>query len=119
MVLTSRMVEERKAEYQFKNAIMTLAAEAAVLVPDLPKKAAVIFSEILHAIARVKYYRAGSHRPTQPRISKKATQQMVLRQAGKALKCLTQQRCPRTCGVPLLETKTSLSLHFHDTFTLR
>lgn len=71
MVLTSRIVGEKKAEYQFKNAIMTLAAEAAVLVPDLPERAVAIFSEILHAIARVKYYRARSHRPAQPRISKR------------------------------------------------
>ncbi|MEN6437196.1 MAG: IS4 family transposase, partial [Syntrophobacter sp.] len=71
MVLTSRFFGERDAEYQFKNCIMTLATEAAILVPDDPQKAVVIFTEILHAIARVKYYRAKSPRPTQPRVSKR------------------------------------------------
>ncbi len=72
MVVTQRALGSRMAEYQFKNAIMTLAAEAAILVPDDPGKAAEIFSEILQAISRVKYYRPKSPRPTQPRVTKKA-----------------------------------------------
>ena len=68
MAFTSRMVGQKKANYQFKNAIMTLLAEAAVLVPDLPERAAVIFSEIPHHIARVKYDRVRSHPASQPRI---------------------------------------------------
>jgi hypothetical protein len=71
MVLTSRIHGKRGTEFQFKNAIMTLAAEAAILVPDDPKRAVQIFSEILRAISRVKYYRAKSRRPTQPRVTKK------------------------------------------------
>jgi len=71
MVLASRIFGERNAEYQFKNAIMTLAAEVAVLVPDEPHKAVAIFSELLNAIARVKYYRAKYRRPTQPRVTKR------------------------------------------------
>jgi hypothetical protein len=70
-VLTSRIHGEKGAEYQFKNAIMTLAAEAAVLVPDDPQRAAEIFVEILRAISRVKYYRAKFRRPAQPRVTKK------------------------------------------------
>jgi len=50
---------------------MTLAAEVAVLVPDEPQKAVAIFSELLNAIARVKYYRAKYRRPTQPRVTKR------------------------------------------------
>src|SRR5208283_3543247 len=57
MVLTSRVHRSSTAEFQFKNAIMTLAGEAAVLAPDDPDKAVAIFSEILAAISRVKYYR--------------------------------------------------------------
>lgn len=71
MVLTSRILGEKDAEYQFKNCIMTLANEAAILVPEDPQKAVEIFSEILHAIARVRYYRTKNHRPPQPRVTKR------------------------------------------------
>jgi len=37
-----------------KNAVMTLATEAALLTPDNPKVAAAIFKEILEKIRRVK-----------------------------------------------------------------
>ena len=70
MVLTDRVHGAGTAEYQFKNAIMTLAAEAAMLVPDDPEKAVEVFSEILRAISRVKYYRPKSPRPLQPRVTK-------------------------------------------------
>ncbi len=71
MVVTSQMHGSRDEEYQFKNAIMTLASEAAVLVPDDPEKAVAIFSEILKAISRVRYYRSKKARPTQPRVTKR------------------------------------------------
>jgi len=71
MVLTSPILGREKAEYQFKNAIMALANEAAILVPENPQRAVDIFSEILHAIARVKYYRAKHRRPSQPRVTKR------------------------------------------------
>jgi hypothetical protein len=71
MVITSRVQGLKGAEFQFKNAIMTLASEAAVLVPDDPETAVVIFSEILRAIARVRYYRSKAARATQPRITKR------------------------------------------------
>jgi hypothetical protein len=71
MVLTARIHCDRSAEFQFKNAIMTLAAEAAMLVPDDPQKAVEVFSEVLSAISRVRYYRAKSRRPTQPRVTKR------------------------------------------------
>jgi hypothetical protein len=72
MVVTSRVHGPSTAEFQFKNAVMTLAAEAAVLAPDDPEKAVEIFSELLAAIARVKYYRPKSHRASQPRVTKGA-----------------------------------------------
>lgn len=71
MVITSQVHGPKKAEYQFKNAIMTLASEAAVMVPEDPETAVTIFSEILKAIARVRYYRSKAARPTQPRVTKK------------------------------------------------
>ena len=70
MVITSRVQGPRGAEFQFKNAIMTLASEAAVLVPGNPERAATIFSEILKAISRVRYYRAKKARASQPRVTK-------------------------------------------------
>ena len=70
MVVTSRVHGTSTAEFQFKNAIMTLAAEAAVLAPDDPDKAVEIFSEILAAISRVKYYRPKRPRASKPRVTK-------------------------------------------------
>jgi len=55
---------------QFKHAILTLAAEAAVLVPEEPEQALVIFAELLQEIARVKYYPPAQPRSSQPRINK-------------------------------------------------
>jgi hypothetical protein len=71
MVVTFQLRGPSTAEFQFKNAIMTLAAEAAVLAPDDPEKAVEIFSEILAAIARVKYYRPKSPRASRPRVTKR------------------------------------------------
>ncbi|NTW38261.1 MAG: transposase, partial [Syntrophobacteraceae bacterium] len=71
MVVTERVCGTGSEEFQFKNAIMTLAKEAAVLVPDDPSKALEIFHEILQAISRVRYYRPKSPRPSQPRVTKR------------------------------------------------
>jgi len=71
MVVTSRVHGPRNAQFQFKNAIMALAAEAAMLVPDDPERAVEIFAEILQAISRVKYYRPKTPRPSQPRVTKR------------------------------------------------
>jgi hypothetical protein len=70
MVVTSRVHGPKRVEFQFKNAIMTLATEAAILVPDDPQRAVEIFGEILEAISRVKYYRPKLPRPAQPRVTK-------------------------------------------------
>lgn len=71
MVLTSRTHSSKGAEFQFKNAVMTLASEAAVLVPDDPERAIEIFSQLLKAIKRVRYYRSKITRATQPRVTKR------------------------------------------------
>jgi len=55
---------------QCKHAILTLAQEAAVLVPETPEQALGIFTELLQEIARVKYYPPAEPRPSQPRINK-------------------------------------------------
>ncbi len=59
------------AEPQFKNAVMTLADEAAILLPDDPQTAARIFREVIKEIARVKYYRPKKARLPQPRVTKR------------------------------------------------
>ncbi len=66
MVLSSQLFFSGKKELQFKNAVLTLASEAAFLVPDDPQKAITIFKEILEEIARVKYYRPKKPRSSQP-----------------------------------------------------
>jgi hypothetical protein len=55
---------------QMKNAVITLAVEAAILAPENPAVALKIFEEILHEIARVKYYVPRKPRPPQPRVTK-------------------------------------------------
>jgi len=57
-------------ECQFKNAILTLASEAAFLVPKDPEQAVTIFREVMQDMARVIYYRPKSPRGSQPRINK-------------------------------------------------
>jgi hypothetical protein len=72
MVISSELFENTEQEVQFKNAIMTLASEAAVLAPEDPEKAVIIFTEILEEISRVKYYRPKVPRPSRIRVTKKA-----------------------------------------------
>ena len=71
MALCTESFFSGKQPLQFKNAILTLASEAALLVADDAQKAATIFKEILVEIARVKYYRPKNPRPCQPRVNKK------------------------------------------------
>lgn len=71
MVLSSEIQNNGIEEFQFKNAIMALASDAAVLVPDNPEKAIDIFNEVLLEISRVKYYRPKQKRPSQPRVTKR------------------------------------------------
>jgi hypothetical protein len=67
-----------RAEPQFKHAMITLAEEAFVLTPKCPELALVIFSELLHEIARVRYYRPQTPRPSQPRVCKKPVNKWLL-----------------------------------------
>jgi hypothetical protein len=69
MLVTHQMLTDDR-QCQFKNALLTLSAEAALLVPDQPDQATVIFHEVLQEIARVKYYPPNTPRPAQPRINK-------------------------------------------------
>ncbi len=71
MVLSSQTSDKMTAEPQFKNAIMTLASEAAVLAAEDPQKSIQIFEIILKEIQRVKYYRPKAPRPSPPRVTKK------------------------------------------------
>jgi len=56
---------------QIKNAIMAVAREAALLLPDDPEQAFVLFQELLDAIRKVKYYKPKKTRPPAPRINKR------------------------------------------------
>ena len=55
---------------QLKNALMSFARDAALLIPAHPGHALVIFQELLHAIRQVKYYKPKSPRPKRPRVNK-------------------------------------------------
>lgn len=53
MAATEQFLSEGQ-ECQFKNAILTLASEAALLVPGDPEQAVTIFQQVLQEMARVK-----------------------------------------------------------------
>jgi Transposase DDE domain len=59
-----------KPEPQFKNAIMALGQDVAMLVADDPLRALERFTELLVQIGKVKYYRPKNPRPSQPRATK-------------------------------------------------
>ena len=69
MVIPTQKTEPQ--EVQFKNAIRSLAYDAAILAPDNPEKAIEIFEDLLERIRRVKYYRPKKRRSSQPRVTKK------------------------------------------------
>jgi hypothetical protein len=71
MALARTTFANPRAEPQFKNSIMTLASEAAILAADDPERALEIFDSILKEISRVKYYRPKSPRPSPPRVTKR------------------------------------------------
>ena len=63
--------DELKVKYtpQFKNAVISLALDAAFLTPSNPEVAIRIFEEILREMARVKYYKPKEPRESQQRVS--------------------------------------------------
>jgi hypothetical protein len=70
MIATQNDPENADARPQFKNALVTIAREAAILTSTNPVVALSIFEEILRAIARIRYYRPKKRRPTRPRVCK-------------------------------------------------
>ena len=83
MQLSSQRFLDTFRESQFKNTIMTLASEAAVLSPEDPEKAIQIFDEILEEIYRVIYYRPQKARPNQPRVTKRSYNKWAIGKARK------------------------------------
>jgi hypothetical protein len=55
---------------QLKNALMSFARDAALLMPAHPAQALVILQELLHAIRQVKDYKPKAPRPSRPRVNK-------------------------------------------------
>ncbi len=70
MIIAADQCLKDHQQCQFTHAILTLASDAAILVPDDPEQAIVIFQEVLQELARVKYYPPKTPRPSQPRINK-------------------------------------------------
>jgi hypothetical protein len=54
MLMAASAYLKESPHCQFKHAILTLATEAALLVPDDPDQAISIFTELIQEIARVK-----------------------------------------------------------------
>lgn len=72
LMVLSQTLAGNLREPQFKNSIMALATDAAVLAADDPEKAMVIFKDILKEIRRVVYYRPKMPRPSQVRVTKRS-----------------------------------------------
>jgi hypothetical protein len=72
-----------EARPQFKNALITIAREAAVLTAANPAVALSIFEDILRAIARVRYYRPKKRRPSCPRVCKQPPNKWTFYRAGR------------------------------------
>ena len=60
-----------KPEPQFKNAIMALGQDVAMLVADDPLPALERIAELRVQIGKVRYYRPKNPRPSQPRVTKR------------------------------------------------
>ena len=73
-------------EPQFKNAIMTLASEAAILAPENPAESLEIFAEILREIHRVRHYIPKKTRSSQPRVTKRRQGKWAISKTKKVLK---------------------------------
>jgi len=71
MVLMTEPNPERLCTPQFKNAMRTLASDAALLTAKNPELALSLFQELLNEIARVKYYPPKQPRKSYPRVSRK------------------------------------------------
>ena len=70
LVLTSEKIYSGEKEFQFKNSLVTIASDAALLVSEDPEKALSIFEEVITEISRVKYHRPKKPRSFAPRVSK-------------------------------------------------
>lgn len=70
MVLMTDPAHPSGAHPQFKHAMITLAQDAALLTPTCPEVAVGLFQELLHEIARVRYYPPKVPRRSVPRVSK-------------------------------------------------
>jgi Transposase DDE domain len=77
LMVLSQMLAGDPREPQFKNAIMTLASEAAVFAADDPVRAISVFQDILEEIRRVVYYRPQKPRPSPPRVTKRSKNKWI------------------------------------------
>ena len=71
VLMVISMEKMKGKEPQFKNALRTLSAEAAILTHQNPEKAIEIFEEILTDIKKIIYYRPDQPRKSQPRVTKR------------------------------------------------
>ncbi len=85
LMVLSQILAGDPREPQFKNSIMTLAADAAVLAAEDPVRAVTVFQEILEEIRRVIYYRPKTPRPSQPRVTKRSNNKWTLAKVKKVI----------------------------------
>lgn len=83
LMVLSQMLADDPRQPQFKNAVMTLASEAAVLAPDDPVRAIGVFQDILEEMRRVIYYRPKTPRPFPPRVTKRSINKWTLSKSKK------------------------------------
>ena len=66
-----------KQRLSFKNAIMALGQDVAMLVADDPLRALEQFAELVEQIGKVKYYHPKNPRPSPPRVSKRTINKWI------------------------------------------
>lgn len=98
IMLGSKDEKKERIEPQFKNALMILSDDMAILVSNAPSAAFKAINEMIMAIKRVKHYRPIKKRPTQLRINKQPPNKWIFNR-GKAIsnhnKSIANHRCQR------------------------
>jgi hypothetical protein len=96
MRLSPRVQRVQASLPQFKNAVVSFAAEAFVLVGTFIRRKATVLRQLLQSISEVRYAPPRQRRPTQPRLCKKAPNKWSLYRTRLASKPATNPE-PTIC----------------------
>ena len=87
IMVSNESMDNDRIRPRFKNAILALSNEAAILLPHNPGKAFSIFLELIEEVKRVKHYGHKKKRKSQPRVCKQAINRWSRNRISKILEC--------------------------------